>query len=173
MFRLIDRAGEVLATLSAWMFFAIGGMILWEVFFRYLFTSPTIWAEELARFFQIWALYIAAAAVLRQGAMIRIGLLVDRLGPRLRAATEIFSLSVIGAFSAVASWYGAKIALDSWQVGRMSGTMLNVPHWMTEVAIPVGFAVLLLQALVQIVRVLGGEPIPGAQAHEPVVTDEV
>ena len=173
MFRVIDRIGNSLATLSAWMFFAIGGMILWEVFFRYVFTSPTIWAEELARFFQIWALYIAAAAVLRDGSMIRIGLLVDRLGPRLRAAAEIFSLAVVGAFSGVACWYGAKIALDSWEVGRMSGTMLNVPHWMTEGAIPVGFAILFLQTLVQIARVLRGDPIPGAQGHEPVITDEV
>ena len=173
MFRLIDRVGALLAALAAWMFFAIGGMILWEVFFRYLFTSPTIWAEELARFFQIWALYIAAAALLRQGSMIRIGLLIDQLGPRLRAAAEIFSLAVIAAFSAVACWYGGWIAFDSFEVGRMSGTMLNVPHWMTEIAIPVGFAILLLQALVQIVRVLSGEPIPGAQGHEPVVTDEV
>ena len=173
MFRSIDRIGDVLATLAAWMFFAIGGMILWEVFFRYVFTSPTIWAEELARFFQIWALYLAAASVLRQGSMIRIGLLIDRLGPRLRAAAEIFSLAVVVAFSAVACWYGVKIALNSWEVGRMTGTMLNVPHWMTEAAIPVGFAILLLQALVQIARVIRGEPILGTQSHEPAITDEV
>ena len=55
----------------------------------------------------------------------------------------------------------------------MTGTMLNVPHWMTEAAIPVGFAILLLQALVQIARVVRGEPIPGTQSHEPAVTDEV
>ena len=173
MFRVIDRLGDLLATLSAWMFFAIGGMILWEVFFRYVFTSPTIWAEELARFFQIWALYIAAASVLRDGSMIRIGLLIDRLGPPWRAIAEIFSLAVVAAFSAVACWYGAKIALNSWEVGRMSGTMLNVPHWMTEIAIPAGFAILFLQALVQIARILRGEPIPGMQAHEPAITDEV
>lgn len=173
MFRVIDRLGDLLATLSAWMFFAIGGMILWEVFFRYVFTSPTIWAEELARFFQIWALYIAAASVLRDGSMIRIGLLIDRLGPSWRTVAEIFSLVVVAAFSGVACWYGAKIALDSWEVGRMSGTMLNVPHWMTEAAVPLGLAILFLQALVQIARVLRGEPIPGMQAHEPTITDEV
>ncbi|MDH3228850.1 MAG: TRAP transporter small permease [Alphaproteobacteria bacterium] len=173
MFRLIDRASDALATLAAWMFFAIGGMILWEVATRYLLNAPTIWAEELARFFQIWALYLAAASVLRRGSMIRIGLLIDRLGPRLRAAAEVFSLAVVAAFSAVACWYGGWIALDSFEVGRMSGTMLNVPHWMTEIAIPVGFAILLVQALVQIARVARGEPIPGARGHEPVVTDEV
>lgn len=173
MFRLIDRVSDTLANLSAWMFFAIGAMILWEVFFRYVFTSPTIWAEELARFFQIWALYIAAASVLRHGSMIRIGLLIDRLGQRTRAAAEIFSLVVVAAFSGVACWYGGWIALDSLETGRMSGTMLNVPHWMTEGAIPLGFAILFLQALVQIVRVLRGDPIPGAQGHEPVITDEV
>ena len=173
MFRLIDRISDALATLAAWMFFAIGGMILWEVATRYLFNAPTIWAEELARFFQIWALYLAAAAVLRHGSMIRIGLLIDRLGPRLRAAAEVFSLAVVAAFSAVACWYGGWIAWDSWATGRMSGTMLNVPHWMTEIAIPVGFAILLLQALVQIVRVIGGAPIPGTQSHDHVVTDEV
>lgn len=173
MFRLIDRVSDALATLAAWMFFAIGAMILWEVAARYLFNAPTIWAEELARFFQIWALYLAAAAVLRGGGLIRIGLLVDRLGPPARRAAEIFSLAVVAAFSAFACWYGAEIALDSWTVGRMSGTMLNVPHWMTEIAIPVGFAVLLLQACAQIVRVIMGGPIPGTQSHDHVVTDEV
>jgi TRAP-type C4-dicarboxylate transport system permease small subunit len=172
MFRLIDRLGDLLATLSAWMFFAIGGMILWEVILRYLFTSPTIWAEEMARFFQIWALYIAAASVLRSGSMIRIGLLIDRLGPGPRALAEIFSLAVIAVFSAVAFWYGGWIALDSMETGRMSGTMLNVPNWMTEIAIPAGFAVLFLQSLVQIARVLRGEQIAGLQAHD-AVTDEV
>ncbi len=162
MLRVIDRIGDALAALAAWMFFAVGAMILWEVIARYLFNAPTVWAEEMSRFFQIWAVYIAAASLLRDGGLIRIGLVVDRLGAAARRAAELFALACIALFCAVAVWYGAEIAWDSLVTGRMSGTMLNVPHWMTEIAVPLGFLILLLQALVQMIRVLAGEPMRDA-----------
>ena len=63
-------------------------MITYEVVMRYVFLAPTIWAEELSRFFQIWATYIAAAYVLRHRQLIAITILVNRLGPLGRRLAE-------------------------------------------------------------------------------------
>ncbi len=148
----IDRLGRWLSMISAWLFFAIGGMIIYEVAARYLFNAPTIWAEEMSRFFQIWATYLAMAALLRGRSLIRITLLIDRLGPSSRRLAEIFSLLVIGGFSVVATWYGLAILVESIAQGRATSTMLAVPRWTTESAIPIGFGLLSLQCLVEIIR---------------------
>ncbi len=52
MSRGLERVTDALGWLGAWLFFAVGGMITYEVVMRYLFNAPTIWAEELSRFFQ-------------------------------------------------------------------------------------------------------------------------
>jgi len=150
--RFTDRVAQLLATLSAWLFVAIGAMITWEVLARYVFNAPTIWAEEMSRFFQIWATYLAMAALLHQREFIRITLVIDRLGPTARLAAEVFALLVIACFSIVAAWYGLGIVQESVQVGRATSTMLQVPRWATEVAIPLGFGLLALQSLLEITR---------------------
>ncbi len=155
---MIDRLSDILGRVSAWMFFAVGGMITYEVIARYVFLAPTIWAEEMSRFFQIWATYLAAAYVLRHRDLITIDVLLQRLRPRLRRAAALCALMVIVIFSLVAVYYGTESMLESIRMGRASSTMLSVPLWMTELAIPLGFVALLLQALAELSGLLRAGP---------------
>jgi len=156
MLVFIDRLSDVCGKLAAAMFFAIGGMITYEVIARYVFTSPTIWAEELSRLAQIWATYLGAAYVLRHRHLIAIDLLTGRLGPRARVAAEGLGLVFIAVFCGVAILYGAGIVAESIRLGRATATMLSTPQWITECAIPVGFAILLLQCLAELARLVAG-----------------
>ena len=165
MLKFVERTSDLFGRLAAWMFFIIGGMLTYEVIARNAL-YPTIWAEEMARFFQIWATYLAAAYVLRHGHLIRVSLLTERLGPRLRRTCEVFSLLVMAAFCLIAIGYGVAIAYDSVLLGRNTSTMLGVPKVLTEAAIPVGFTLLLLQVLVQLIRLLRGEVPAEPQAEE-------
>lgn len=167
MIKHAEALSEFCGRLAAWVFVAIGGMIIYEVAMRYLFNAPTIWAEELSRFAQIWATYLAAAYVLRHRQLIRIDMLTRRLGARGRLLAEAYSLLWIAGFSAVAIWYGSDIALESIRIGRASSTMLAVPRWATEFAVPVGFALLLLQALVELLKLKHGPP-PKQDHGEPL-----
>ncbi len=175
MGKTIDRISDACGVLAAVLFFVIGGMISYEVVARYLFNAPTIWSEEMSRFAQIWATYLAAAYVLRHRELIAVTLLVERLGPRGRRLADAFSLLAILAFSAVVIVYGAGIARESWEIGRATSTMLAVPKWMTESAIPVGFGLLAVQALVALARLArpgapaadGGGDRPAARPPDP------
>lgn len=163
MLDFVDRVNDRLGALSAWLFFAIGGMIGYEVVSRYVFNAPTIWAEEMSRFFQLWATYLAVATLLRRRELIRITLLTERLGPGGRRAAEAFALLVIAAFCAVAIWYGTEILLDSVRLGRSTSTLLDVPQWTTEIVIPLGFALLLVQCAVELARLAAGRGGPPAR----------
>ena len=163
MLRLIDRAADLLGQAAAWLFFLTGAMITYEVLARYLFNAPTIWAAELSQLLLLWGSFMAMATLLRQRAHIRITLLTARLGARGRQACEAFALLFIAGFSAVAAWHGWLIAYDSFERGRSTGTMLNIPNWWSEMVIPLGFLVLLLQCLAEALRVLRH----GAPAEAP------
>jgi len=164
MLAFIDRMSDVCGKVSAAIFFAIGGMILYEVVARYVFVAPTIWAEELSRFVQIWATYLGAAYVLRHRHLIAIDFLTSRFGPRLKVVAEAAGLVFIAVFCGVTIVYGTGIVVESVELGRATATMLGVPQWMTESAIPVGFAILLLQCVVDLIRLLGGRPPDSAKA---------
>lgn len=165
MLKAVDRISDACGVLAAALFFVIGGMITYEVVARYVFNAPTIWSEEMSRFAQIWATYLAAAYVLRHRGLIAITVVTERLGPPARRAAEAFSLLAILAFAAVTIDYGAGIALESWEVGRATSTMLAVPKWMTESAIPAGFGLLAVQAAVELLRLASGAASkPGAGA---------
>ncbi len=167
MLTAIDRVSEWGGRLAAWLFFLIGVIIVYEVVARYLFVAPTIWSEEISRFLQIWATYLAAAQVLKRRQLIAIDVLVTRLGRPARIGCELFALLVIIVFCLVAVVYGTEVVVDSLRVGRSTATMLSVPFWLSEIAIPIGFGLLLLQALAEVVRTLSGAPLATPAHHHP------
>lgn len=160
MLKLIDRVNEAFGWVAAAAFVAVGAMITYEVVMRYVFLAPTIWAEEMSRFLQIWATYIAAATVLRHRQLIAITVVVERLGARGRKLAEAFALVWIVLFCLVAVWYGLDIMLESIRLGRATSTMMAVPQWMTELAIPLGFTLLALQAVAELIRLPQATPPP-------------
>ncbi|MEE4166921.1 MAG: TRAP transporter small permease [Desulfocapsaceae bacterium] len=152
MLAFISKISNACGRVAAWLYFAIGCIIIFEVVARYVFIKPTIWVEEMSRFLQIWATYLAAAYVLKHRHLITIQVIRDRLPVPFRIVSEVFSLTIIGVFCLVAIWFGSATVFESIRIGRASSTMLGVPLWMTELAIPIGFSLLLLQVLVEMVQ---------------------
>jgi len=158
MIKFIDRLTNRTGLLSAWMFFVIGMMVTYEVVMRKVFNAPTVWADEMARFFQIWAVYLASAYVLKNRQLITVELFSDALHKRTGRLFDFFTLAIIGVFCCVAIWYGSAIVYESIEQGRHTSTMLGVPKWMTETAIPLAFLLLLAQTIVEVVRLAKGGP---------------
>jgi len=169
MLAAIDRLSEWSGRFAAWMFFVIGVMVTYEVISRNVFIAPTVWAEEVSQFFQIWATYLAAGYIVKHRQLIVIEFFITRLSPTPRLFADIFALSIMAIFSFVAIFYGIDIVLESIEQGRNTSTILGVPKWMTESAIPIGFSILLLQILAQFIR-LFTDPEPPT-THSPL--DEI
>ncbi|MBV0934295.1 TRAP transporter small permease [Marinobacterium weihaiense] len=142
--------------LAAALFATIAVMITYEVVARYVFLSPTIWVEDLSLLCQIWASCLGASWLLQHQALIRIDMLINRFGPRLRILAELWSLLVVGLFSAWVAWYGTEIVIESVAMGSASASMLGLPMWITKSAIPVGFGLLFIQCLTEAALVLTG-----------------
>ncbi|TYC54163.1 TRAP transporter small permease [Rhodobacterales bacterium] len=141
-----------LAWIAAILFVLSGGMLTYEVLARYLFIAPTIWAAELSQLCLIWGTMLATPWLLHAGLHISVDVLTERLGDIGRRVCHILAMSAIAALSAVIAWKGWGIFWDSFERGRTTGSMLDLPTWVSELAIPIGFGLLFLQALIEITR---------------------
>ncbi len=165
--RTVDAISEVTGKLAAWMFFAVGIFVTFEVVMRYVFTAPTIWVDDVSRYFQIWATYIAGAFVLKHRQMVVIEIFFKDHTTTWRKITETFAIVMILFFCAVAIKFGYDVWLQSLLSGKRSSTMLAAPMWAIQSAIWVGFGLLFLQAVVEGIRVwtVGVPPDEGHGAH--------
>ncbi len=163
----IDALSEFAGRLAAWAFAAVGFFITYEVFMRHVFIRPTIWVDEVSRITQIWAAYLAAALALKHREMIVIDVAFRKEGTLARRVVETFGLLVILAFCAVTVRYGLQIWWASTVRGHTTDTYLALPKWFTQASIWVGFGLLGLQALAEIVRIWR----PGGDAGVDAGTD--
>lgn len=163
--RLNHAVVTLCGRLAAALFAVIAVMVTYEVIARYLFLSPTIWVEDLSLLCQIWASCLGASWLLQHQALIRIDMLINRFGPRLRIVSELWSLLVVALFSAWATWYGAYIVMDAISINAASASMLGLPMWITKSAIPVGFGLLFIQCLTEAALVLTGHLQPAEEVH--------
>ncbi|MEX5728758.1 C4-dicarboxylate transporter DctQ subunit [Rhodovulum iodosum] len=145
--RLLDTVELYAARVAAVLLAATGAMLSYEVVARYFFTAPTIWAAELSQLCLIWACPLAAPWVLSARRHIRVTALTQLLPTGLRRGLEVAAMLVVAGFSAVVLWFGYAIFHDSFERGRTTGSMLDLPAWLPEAAIPAGFALLTLSAL--------------------------
>jgi TRAP-type C4-dicarboxylate transport system permease small subunit len=156
----IDRLSAALARVAAVLYLGVGAMLGWEVAARYLFNAPTIWAEELSRLLLVWGTLLGAAWLVKGGRHIRITTVLEHLGPGPRRALEIFALLFIGAFALGLIIHGLPIATDSLARGRTTGSMIDLPVGLVQISVPVGAALILLQAAVEALRLAMGGPLP-------------
>ena len=137
--------------LASALFIAIGFIVSYEVIMRYLFNSPTIWVNEVSRFLQIWATYLALTYSFHKQDFIRITVIYDRLNENGKKILDFISFIFILIFSSFVVYYGWIIAYDSLKVGRTSATILDVPSFLTELAIPLCFAFLVLRVILEVI----------------------
>ncbi len=148
----VDGLGNFCARLGDLIIIAISVMLFYEVGARYLFNSPTQWSQDIAVTLQVWFTYLGMAYVLRQHQLIRITAVLGLLPARGRQLLEGLSLLIILAFSTVAVTKGWGIVADSIHLGRRQPTMLELPNWISELPVVIGFALLGVQALADLLR---------------------
>lgn len=150
--RIVAIVEDATAWLAALLLVATGAMLTYEVVARYFFNAPTIWAAELSQLCLIWACPLAMGWALSRRRHIRVTALTDRAGPRARKWAEIAGLIVVLAFSGVVIVYGWEIFLDSFERGRTTGSLLDMPTWIPEASVPAGFALLAMSCVANILR---------------------
>lgn len=157
--KLVDWLSRCGAIIASVLFVVAGAMLTYEVIARYFFIKPTRWAAELSQMCLIWGSLLAMAWLLHNRNHIQVDAVVRLLPTRLVLVLDSLVMLIIALFSAVTAWYGFQIFHDSFVRGRTTGSLLDLPIWITELAIPVGFIMLMVQAILELVRLYSPQPM--------------
>jgi TRAP-type C4-dicarboxylate transport system permease small subunit len=156
--RLSDRLVEFAAIV---LLLAMLASVFLGVVFRGL-NRPLAWTDEMAQSLLVWVGFVGWIIASRRGSHIRINVFLDFLTGTPRAAAEVViqaAVAVLGAIMLVKSPILIERNIDvEWVSLPLSMALIYLP-------VPIAGAAVILQALVEIVRVLsGGRPQSGVAA---------
>lgn len=107
----------------------------YQVVARFLLAAPVDWSEVLTRALLIWVVMLGLALACRQGAMMGVNLLRDRLSGRRRRALELVLALVSSGFLLFLALLGGQLA---WRMRFQTLPSLEVSIAWVYLAIPVG-----------------------------------
>jgi TRAP-type C4-dicarboxylate transport system permease small subunit len=147
----IDRAARALET--GLIVAILGGLILLgaaQIVLRNFFSIGFSWGDGLTRLAVLWLGLLGALAASRDGRHIAFGAVTRFLPPRLRVAAGVFADGFGALVSGVFAWVSWSFVSDSREFGD---TLLgDVPAWWLQAIMPVAFALMAWQFLVQGVK---------------------
>ncbi len=88
------------------------------------------------------ASFMSLAYTLREGAHIRVVLLVSRLPKKMQTLVEIWCIVFGLAVSLYFTWYTALLTYESYSYNDLSSGMIAVPIWIPQTAMLFGLVVL-------------------------------
>jgi C4-dicarboxylate transporter DctQ subunit len=144
-----------------WIGIALVGLLPFPIAYDAVarsFGHPTLWVFETTLYVLVAAAFLANGITLAGGAHFRITML-GQMWPRCRKVIDIVVLLVILAFALTLIFATAQFVAYSWANDIRSNTLLSVPQYLPELALPVGGLALTIQTLAQLLRgAMPGEP---------------
>ena len=105
-----ERASLIISSITMWIIAAIVAAMMCEVVLRYVFNSPTLWANELSLWMAGIVYLFAGLYAMRERAHIRVTVVYDSLPRKVQLVLDAIGTLVVVAF-AVALIAGAWTAV--------------------------------------------------------------
>lgn len=103
--------------------------------------------------------FLALAYTFKHGEHIRVSLVIERLGPRLRHGTEWLAHAAGTVVAGALAWYSVRLTWQSHAFEEISQGLDATPLWIPQLAMAVGAVILLIAVVDDFVQVsLGREP---------------
>jgi C4-dicarboxylate transporter, DctQ subunit len=112
---------------------------------RFVFDAPTEWVNETSVYLVMVSAFLGFAPALASGKHISVDLLITKFPPKTNKLLGAI-VSLLGLiFSLVFLVTSTEMALNSYRLNMLSVSTLRIPLYLPQLALPVGFALLSLQ----------------------------
>ncbi|WP_424969820.1 TRAP transporter small permease subunit [Dinoroseobacter sp. S76] len=152
------KAVAALSTLAGWlsasMIVIAVGLTCQMIFIRFVLNGSTVWQTEAVIYLVVGATLIGLPYVQRLRGHVNVDLIPLMMGPRLRRSMAILTLSVSILIIGIMLFYGFEYWHFAWDRGWRSDTVWGPKLWIPYLAIPLGFGLLMLQLIADLVAVI-------------------
>lgn len=157
---LVGQLSRLCGIVAALMILISVLVVCQMVAVRYVLQESSIWQTEFVTYLLIAATFIGAPYVLLTRGHVNVDLLPIYLGRRGRFILALVASLVSLAFCLVIVWAGAEQWWEAWVNGWESDTVWGVRLWIPYLAMPIGFGVMSLQYLADLLSLLRGDELP-------------
>jgi TRAP-type transport system small permease protein len=147
--RALERSADALLVV---LFLLIFVLVLAQVVCRYVFNSPLVWSEELARFLFIWVAMLAWSLGSRRRSHIAVTYFADLMPPRARLMLAIAVQAAVAFFCLLLVQHGFTLTLRNIDLPTVT---LGISYAWVYVVVPVGALAVIAYALAEIRRLVG------------------
>ena len=152
--RFVTALSTVAGWCSAGMILAAVAITCQMIFVRFVLNGSTIWQTEAVIYLAIGSTLIGLSFVQKMRGHVNVDLIPLSLGPRARFVMAIFTLSLSIVMVAILLWHGFEFWHMAYERNWKSDTVWGVRLWIPYAALPVGFALFLLQLSADLVAVV-------------------
>ena len=151
---LITSITNVGGYIAEWSVLVMIGLILVEVFMRYVLHRPLRIADEFSAYILAGMSYLGAAYTWKKKGHVRVTSLVGTFSSRVASWLRVVTLVFALAFAFVLSWAGYTYLAFSFRMGMKSSTWLNFPLKWVQLPLVIGFILLLILLVENIFRAI-------------------
>ena len=158
--KVVAAMSTVAGWCSAAMIVAAVAITCQMIVVRFVLNGSTVWQTEAVIYLVIAATLVGLPYVQRLRGHVIVDLIPLSLSPRPRFFMAILTSVLSIAIVSVMLFYGYEYWHFAWDRGWRSDTVWGVRLWIPYLALPVGFGLLLLQLIADLVAVLIGADKP-------------
>ena len=154
--RLIDALTERMGRLTIWLVLIATLISAGNALARYaLGESSNAWLE--IQWYLFGAMFLLAAGyTLKHNGHVRIDIFYNRFGPRGQAWIDLVGgLLFLLPMAGLLAWLAWPMFMDAWTTHEMSPDAGGLVRWPVKLLLPVGFALLALQGVAEVIKRLG------------------
>ena len=154
--RLIDALTERIGRLVIWLVLVATLISAGNALARYaLGESSNAWLE--IQWYLFGAMFLLAAGyTLKHNGHVRIDILYNRFGSRGQAWIDLLGgLLFLLPMAGLLAWLAWPMFLDAWLTHEMSPDAGGLLRWPVKLLLPVGFGLLALQGVAEVIKRLG------------------
>jgi TRAP-type mannitol/chloroaromatic compound transport system permease small subunit len=147
---VIDRIGG----LTAWIALVMIGLVATNVLLRYSLSYGSVWAQELEWHLLAALILLGMSHALQRGENVRVDLFYARYSPLGKRVVDVVSALLLIAVSLSFIWLSLSYVEQSRSINEASSDPGIPLRWLVKALIPLGFGLMLLQQLAQLLRLL-------------------
>ena len=152
--RIVAALSTIAGWCSAAMIVAAVAITCQMIFIRFVLNGSTVWQTEAVIYLAIASTLVGLPYVQRLRGHVNVDLIPLSLGKRARFIMALFTLSLSITMVAIMLWYGFEFWHLAFEKNWKSDTIWGVRLWIPYAALPIGFALFLLQLIADLIAVV-------------------